>query len=87
VATGLGKPEKYVMVTIAPMQPMVFAGSDAPCAYLELKSIGLPTNKTKDLSAALCQLVHDSTGIKADRIYIEFFDAPREMWGWNEGTF
>lgn len=87
VATGLGKPEKYVMVSIAPMQPMVFAGSDAPCAYLELKSIGLPTNKTKDLSSALCQLIHDTTGIKANRVYIEFADAPREMWGWDGGTF
>lgn len=87
VADGLDKPEKYVMVSIAPTQPMVFAASSDPCAYLELKSIGLPASKTKDLSAALCQLMQDTTGINSDRIYIEFADAPREMWGWNGGTF
>ena len=27
------------------------------------------------------------TGIAGDRIYIEFADAPRRMWGWNGGTF
>lgn len=87
VASGLGKPEQYVMVSIAPVQPMVFAGDDAPCAYLELKSIGLPESKTGDLSASLCGLVESTTGIASDRVYIEFADAPRAMWGWNGGTF
>ena len=27
------------------------------------------------------------TNIDADRIYIEFADAERPMWGWNGGTF
>ena len=87
VASELGKPEKYVMVNIEPTRPMLFAGSDAPTAYLELKSIGLPESKTKILSAALCQLINNNIGISADRIYIEFADAPRSMWGWNSATF
>ena len=87
VATELGKPEKYVMVSFAPIHPMVFAGDDQPCAYLELKSIGLPESKTQALSASLCQLMQEELGINAERVYIEFADAPRAMWGWNSTTF
>lgn len=87
VASELGKPEKYVMVNIESTRPMLFAGTDAATAYLELKSIGLMESKTKTLSAALCKLINDCIGISTDRIYIEFADAPRSMWGWNSTTF
>ena len=36
VASELGKPENYVMVALAPPVAMVFAGTVAPTAYLEL---------------------------------------------------
>lgn len=87
VAHELGKPESYVMVALEPPQPMLFAGSNAPLAYLELKSIGLPESKTPALSAALCALVESRLGIPTARIYIEFTNAPRAMWGWDGGTF
>jgi phenylpyruvate tautomerase PptA (4-oxalocrotonate tautomerase family) len=86
-ASELGKPERYVMVAMDPAMPMMFAGSDAPLAYLELKSIGLPESSTANLSTALCSLINTEMGIDKDRIYIEFADAPRKMWGWNGGTF
>lgn len=87
VATQLGKPERYVMVSVESNPAMQFAGSTEPLAYLELKSIGLPESATAAASAALCQLVSDETGINPERIYIEFSDAPRKMWGWNSSTF
>lgn len=86
-AEQLGKPESYVMVALRPPVPMLFAGSDAPAAYLELKSIGLPEDKTRQLSQALCHLVHQELGIEMDRVYIEFSNADRSMWGWNGATF
>ena len=86
-AEALGKPESYVMVALEPPTPMVFAGSDAPLAYLELKSIGLPDSKTAGLSATLCGVMEEALGVSRDRVYIEFADAPRAMWGWNGGTF
>ena len=86
VAEALGKPERYVMVVIQPQAPMLFAGDNSPLAYLELKSIGLPESQTADLSAILCHLMVEY-GIAAERVYIEFADAPRKMWGWNGGTF
>lgn len=87
VADGLGKPERYVMVALEDATPMQFAGEATPAAYLELKSIGLPGDSTPTLSEALCGLITEHLQIPGDRIYIEFADAPRHMWGWNGGTF
>jgi phenylpyruvate tautomerase len=87
VASGLGKPEDYVMVALEPPVPMVFAGSDAPTVFMELKSIGLAEAQTPKLSESLCRLVNTELGVPSDRIYIEFQAAPRKMWGWDGGTF
>ena len=87
VADQLGKPERYVMTSVETNPAMQFGGTHEPLAYLELKSIGLPESITADVSQALCTLVSDETGINPDRIYIEFADAPRKMWGWDGGTF
>lgn len=86
VAEALGKPEHYVMVLMQAQAPMLFAGDTSPLAYLELKSIGLQESQTPALSAMLCQLMHEYA-IPTDRIYIEFTDAARNMWGWDGGTF
>ncbi len=87
LARELGKPESYVMVAFAPQQPMLFGGSDAPCAYLELKSIGLPTARVQTLSQALCRLLDDALKIPPARVYIEFSDVKASLWGWDGATF
>ncbi len=87
VAAGLGKSENYVMVAIEPPVPMLFAGDDAPCAFLQLKSIGLAESQTTSLSESLCGLMETELGIPAKRSYIEFVNAPRAMWGWDRRTF
>jgi len=87
LAKLLGKPESYIMVALEQGLPMLFGGSAEPLAYLELKSIGLPGERTGEISAALCQLVSEELGIDQQRIYIEFSDAARHMWGWNGATF
>ncbi len=86
-AEELGKSERYVMVRFTHNPNMLFAGDDRPLAYLELKSIGLPEEATPKLSAALCALVEERLGVPGNRIYIEFSDAPRRMWGWDGHTF
>jgi len=87
VAKQLGKPESYVMTAVETNQAMTFAGTDEPLAFLELKSIGLSDSITADVSCALCDLVSTETAIDSARIYIEFSDAARKMWGWDKGTF
>lgn len=87
VAEQLGKPERYVMVVLEPPVPILFAGNDAPAVFMELKSIGLSESQTPALSSALCECLAQQLGINAERVYIEFADAPRCMWGWNGATF
>jgi phenylpyruvate tautomerase PptA (4-oxalocrotonate tautomerase family) len=87
VAAMLGKPERYVMVSLVHNPLMLFAGDDAPLAYLELKSIGLPGDRTAEFSQVLCDLLAHQLEIPPDRVYIEFSDAERHLWGWNSATF
>ena len=87
VAELLGKPESYVMVNIKDNQTLIFAGNNQPSAYLELKSLGLPESQTTDISSALCAFINEKLGIDCGRIYIEFSNAERHMWGWKGGTF
>ncbi|MFN3077213.1 MAG: phenylpyruvate tautomerase MIF-related protein [Alphaproteobacteria bacterium] len=87
VAGTLGKPENYVMVSLQQGLPMMFAGSSAPLAYLELKSIGLADGQTSPASKALCALMDKALGVPPSRVYIEFANAPGRMWGYNGGTF
>lgn len=83
----LGKPEDYVMVVLEPGQDLIFAGTNEPAAFLELKSLGFPGGKAKHLSNVLCKLLLDKLQIEPSRIYIEMSDPPAQYWGWNSSTF
>lgn len=87
VAEMLGKPERYVMVDLVYNPNMMFSGTTANLAYLELKSIGLPSDRTGDFSSLLCKLIQQQLHIPEDRVYIEFSSAERHLWGWNSTTF
>jgi len=87
VANMLGKPERYVMVKLECNPYMIFAGNSEPLVYAELKSLGLPEDKTRDYSASLTKLFAEEIQVDADRIYIEFKNAERHLWGWNGTTF
>ena len=83
----LGKPESYVMVKIQTEQTLIFAGNNEPAAHVKLKSLGLPEDKTADFSASICAFISEQLDINSARIYIEFANPERHMWGWNEKTF
>jgi phenylpyruvate tautomerase PptA (4-oxalocrotonate tautomerase family) len=83
----LGKPEGYVMVKLNHNPDMMFAGNQQPLAYVELKSLGLPEELTAEFSATLCSMLSGEAGIPAERIYIEFKNGVRHLWGWNGATF
>lgn len=87
VAALLGKPERYVMVSLETEATMAFGGDTSPLAYLEMKSVGLPQGSVTALSKALCELIRTKLDVPTDRIYIEFADAKGALWGWNGGTF
>jgi len=86
-AEMLGKPESYVMVKLKPAQTLLFAGSTDPAAHLKLKSLGLPENHTAEYSSTLCSYISSTLGIDNARIYIEFSNPERHLWGWDGRTF
>ena len=85
VAELTGKPEKYVMTMIQSNSKMTFAGSEEPCCFVKLKSIG--SLNPSLMSKSLCELITSKTNIKTDRIYIEFIDVKASNWGFNSSTF
>lgn len=87
MAKLLKKPERYVMVILECGVNMCFNADTAAACYVECKSIGLPENQTTDFSAVLSDHLGNKTGVLKDRIYIEFTNAERHLWGWNGTTF
>jgi len=85
LAASTGKSESYVMTLLDSGVSMTFAGSEEPCAYVVIKSIGALTPSA--MSDQFCELIKTSLGISKDRIYIEFDDVNASNWGWNGRTF
>ena len=87
VADILGKPESYVMVSVNGAADLIFAGTSDPCAHLMLKSLGLPESETRAYSEKLCSFIEQQLGVSPARIYIEFINPERHMFGWDNRTF
>ena len=85
VAALTGKPESYVMTIFQTNEKMTFAGSNEPCCFIKLKSIG--SLKPSSMTSTLCNLIASKTNIKQNRIYIEFIDVKSTHWGYNNSTF
>jgi len=83
----LGKPESYVLVSYRHNPHMMFAGNREPLAYLELKSLGLPENDCALFAKKLCTLCEELLGVSTQRVYIEFKNGERHLWGWDKRTF
>ncbi len=87
MAAGTGKPETYVMVKLDSGRPLLFAGTDAPAAFLEVKSIGFPAGGVQKLAASLCDLVTKHLGIPGNRTFVTFQDVAAALWAHNGETF
>ena len=85
VADLTGKPENYVMTMIQQDTKMTFSGSDEPCCFISVKSIG--SLHPNSMSKYLCELIVSKTNIKMNRIYVEFVDVKASNWGFNGSTF
>jgi phenylpyruvate tautomerase len=87
ISEMLGKPESYVMVRLADKAAISFGGNDESACLLQLKSLGLPEERTKEFSSRLCDFADAHLGVEPDRTYIEFANPPRHMWGYDRHTF
>jgi hypothetical protein len=87
IAQALGKPVGYCQAMVRPGAALVHGGTDAPAAFVTLKSIGLPEDRTAQLSEELCDFLRRELAISPERVYIDFADLQRHLFGWNSGTF
>lgn len=87
LANVIGKPEAYVMVTLAECAG-TFAGQAGPMVFADVRSIGGLDRKTNGaLAQALCDLLERELSVAPDRIYLNFTDVAASSWGWNGHTF
>lgn len=83
----LGKPEKYVLARVSHGAVLTHGGTADPAALVEFKSIGLPEDRTAEFSDRICAHLKQELGISPDKVYIEFLDLKRRLFGWNGKTF
>ena len=80
VGAQLNKPVSYVMAGFQPVPKLMLAKDDAPAAFLELRSIGVPDAKRHPLCAALTELISKYCGIPASRVFIVLVDVQARFW-------
>ena len=89
LSTALNKSEDYIMTVFQETKFQSFANNHTdPSAYLEIKNVGeLTPDLTSVLAAKLTETLHLTLNIPPSRIYIEFQQSARHLWGWNGKTF
>lgn len=87
VAKTLGKPAKYMMCALAPLEAISFGETEGKSAFVEVMAIGLPREKIQELATGICELVAESFCLEPSRVYAVFRDVLATHWAWNGKTF
>ena len=85
ISSLLNKPEKFVMVKLTDSLKMFFSGTNEPCCFIEIKSIG--SLEPSKMSNLICEFFSKELEISTERIYIFFENVDSSMWAWNNRTF
>lgn len=89
LSSVLKKSEDYIMCVYPKSHYQSFANNSLdPSIYVEIKNVGvLSPEVTSELTEKLTSILIENTEAPASRIYIEFQNSERHMWGWNGKTF
>tara|TARA_B100001109_G_scaffold244283_1_gene230878 strand:- start:655 stop:990 length:336 start_codon:yes stop_codon:yes gene_type:complete len=85
ISSLLNKSEDFVMVKLTDSLKMYFSGTNEPCCFIEIKSIGSIEPST--ISKPMCEFFSRELDISKERIYIFFQNVDPNMWAWNTRTF
>ena len=85
ISSLLNKPENFVMVKLTDSLKMYFSGTNEPCCFIEIKSIG--SIEPSKMSKPICEFFSNELDISKERIYIFFQNVDPNMWAWNSRTF
>jgi len=80
-----GKAEEWLMVAMHPAALIFFQGSsDARLAYVEIRYVGaFPPDVKERISKAFATLLHDTIGVPADKLYVQFVGSNASDWAWS----
>ena len=82
----LGKPIKYCSANVFETCGG-FGGEIVPSVFIDIKSIGALKGKQKELSDKFCTLIENKTGVKGDKIYLNFTELTGDDWGYDHKNF
>ena len=78
-----GKTEKALMIHMEDDQIMYFKGEETPCMMIEINLYkSSEFDDKKKLTEAMIQMIHETTKIEADNIYVIFHEF--DHWGLNQ---
>ena len=78
-----GKTEKALMIHMEDDQIMYFKGEETPCMVIEINLYkSAEFDDKKKLTEAMIQMIHETTKIEADNIYVIFHEF--DHWGLNQ---
>ncbi|CAI5735766.1 unnamed protein product [Hyaloperonospora brassicae] len=81
VADALDKSEQVVMVQLNLDTPMFFQATDAPCAMIQVRSIGkVDAQHNPKTASVLTETVSRELNIAVDRIFMTIDDVQRQNW-------
>ena len=85
----LGKSPDFVMTVFQKTEFQSFGlDIDSPSLFIEVKNVGsLPAEITSTLSSKISALCSELIEVQSSRIYVDFQEYPRHLWGWNGKTF
>lgn len=87
LATTMGQPEAYVMTLFERADGMTMAATSDPSCLIEVRSVvELTADQTRAITGELCTLVEERLGIGPLRVFVNFTDFRRAMWGFNGST-
>ena len=78
-----GKTAKALMIHMEDDQIMYFKGEETPCMMIEINLYkSAEFDDKKKLTEAMIQMIHETTKIEADNIYVIFHEF--DHWGLNQ---
>ncbi|OWZ10171.1 hypothetical protein PHMEG_00017020 [Phytophthora megakarya] len=81
LATAMDKSEQVVMVHLNLDTPMMFQASEAPCAFIHLRSIGkVDAQHNPTTASVLTEIVSQELNVPKDRIFMNIDDVQRSNW-------
>jgi len=87
LASALGKPESFVAVCVNDGCDMMWGGEDTPCALGSLYSLGAINLENNQKVMTEITMLMGKFDVAPNKMYVNFFDVPRENIGYNGATF